>query len=1017
MSLFDYLVRQRRFIYLAVVLLSVAGVAAALRIPASIYPELNFERISIVAEGTALAARQQMFTVTRPIEQAVSVVPGLQRLRTRSIRGASELELQFAPGTDMIVSLQLVQARINEAAAGLPAGVNIQAERMLPSLFPIVTYNIEGADPAQLYDVALYQIRPALASVPGVGRIEVQGSEIRQIDVIADPSRLATLNLSYTDLATAIQKSLGVQAIGRVDKEYRQYLVLRQLEAHQLADIEDVVVRGNVRVRDVATVGMGTEDRVRLIRGDRRPAALINIARQPGANTIAIADSVAGVMKQMRRHLPASVHIKPVYDQAELVRDAVKSVRDAMLIGALLAVVVLFLFLRHAPITAISASTIPLTMAITVFIMKIVGSTFNLMSLGGMAIAIGLVIDDAVVVTENIARHVATTRDRGRAIREALAELVWPVTTSTLTTVVVFLPLGLLSGVVGQFFQALSITLVIAVLVSLVLALTLVPLLAERFVHHTRDEPAPRGLLGRIAGVLDGLNDRYSRSLDRVIHHPRRLGIVAGVLLLLAFLLSRFIGTGFLPVMDEGAFVLDYATPTGTSLAETDRQLSIVEAQILATPEIVGLTRRTGAEMGLFATAQNTGDIVARLETKRDRSIFQVMDDLRGQIETALPRLRIDFIQLLTDLINDLAGNPNPIEIKLFGPDLGALQQYAEQISPAIEKVKGVVDLYNGVPEPAPEMIMRINGAAAGQIGLTPEEVSTQAQAAMLGAPAGELLADERSVPVRVRAPDAVRFQATQLASIPITGANGSPTPLGALATFKDSVSAAELIRENQEQMLAITAGVDGRSLGATIKDVKQILARNKPPAGVRVEIGGQYQSQQQAFSSMMLVITLAFLCVIAVMLVQFESFVEPLVIVLAAPLSFVGALVALLLTGTPMNVSSMMGLTLLVGLIVKNGIILLDFTRHRMREFGEPLGDAIREAGRVRLRPILMTTLCTLFGLLPLALGLGAGSELQRPLALAVIGGLTLSTPITLFLVPAFVVALRGADYRYADK
>ncbi|HUP88749.1 MAG TPA: efflux RND transporter permease subunit, partial [Longimicrobiales bacterium] len=917
MKFFDNLIRQRRFVYLAVILLSIAGIAAGLRMPASIYPELKFERISIVAEGTALAARQQMFTVTRPIEQAVSVVPGLQRMRTRSIRGASELDLQFAPGTDMIVALQLVQARINESLGDLPEGVNIQAERMLPSLFPIITYNVEGADPAQLYDIALYQIRPALASVPGVGRIEVQGSEVRQIEVVAEPARLATLNISYTELAEAIQKSLGVQAIGRVDKQYRQYLVLRELEAHTLPDIENVIVRGAVRVRDVATVSMGTEDRVRLIRGDRKPAALINISRQPGANTIEVADSVAGVMREVMHNLPAGVHIKPVYDQAELVRDAVKSVRDAMIIGALLAIIVLFAFLRHAPITAISASTIPLTMAITVFIMKAVGATFNLMSLGGMAIAIGLVIDDAVVVTENIARHLALASTRTQAIRDALSELVWPVTTSTLTTVVVFLPLGLLSGVVGQFFKALSLTLVVAVLVSLVLALTIVPLLAQQYVHVEKEEKAPSGLLGRVTRGLDSLSDYYSRLLDRVILKPRRLAIVALGLIVAAFLLSRIVGTGFLPVMDEGAFVLDYVTPTGTSLTETDRQLSIVEGILLEAPEITGITRRTGAEMGLFATEQNTGDIVGRLKSNRDRSIFEVMDDLRGKIEAALPGLEIEFIQLLTDLINDLAGNPNPVEIKLFGADLDALQEYAEQLAEPIEKVDGIVDLYNGVPDPAPEMIMRINGAAAGQIGLTPEDVSTQAQAAMLGAPAGELLTDERSVPIRVRAPDAVRYQASQLASIPILGTSGEPTPLGTLAVFKDSASAAELIRENQEQMLAVTAGAEERSLGAVMNDIKAIIAKKPPPKGIRVELGGQYESQQKAFRSMLLVITLAFMCVIAVMLVQFESFVEPIAIVIAAPLSFVGAFLLLFITRTPMNVSSMMGLTLLVGLIV----------------------------------------------------------------------------------------------------
>lgn len=1016
--LFDTLVTQRRFVYLAVVLLSVAGVVAATRMPASIYPELDFARITIVTGGTSLSARQQMFSVTRPLEQAVSAVPGLQRVRSRSIRGASELALTFAPGTDMIVALQLVESRVNEARAELPPGTEIQTERMLPSLFPIQTYNVEGQDPGQLYDLSLYQIRPALAGIPGVGRIEVQGSEIRQIEVIADPARLATAGLSYVDLADAIRGALGVRVVGRVDQSYRQYLVLMQNEAHDIEDVAAVVVKSGLHVGDLATVRMGTEDRVRLIRGDGKPAALINVSLQPGGNTLAVADSVARVMHGLQRTMPAGVKIKAVYDQAQLVHDAVRSVRDAMIMGAFLAVAVLLAFLRHGRITAISAICIPLAMAITVFIMKLLGKTLNLMSLGGMAIAIGLVIDDAVVVTENIVRHLALTDDRRAAIREALAELVWPVTTSTLTTVVVFLPLGLLQGVVGQFFAALSVTLVVAVLVSLVLALTLVPLLAEQYVH-AESAPArahsspPAAFLARIGESLDRLGQRYADALDRVLHHPRRLAMIGLLLVVAGVVVYRFIGTGFLPVMDEGSFVFDYWTPTGTSLAETDRQLRVVEEMMASTPEITGTSRRTGAEMGFFATQQNTGDIVARLKprSERDRSIFEVMGELRGKIQSALPRMQIDFMQLLTDLVNDLAGNPDPIELKLFGDRLEALEEYAERTGPKLEGIDGLVDLYNGVPDPAPEMVMQIDEAAAGRIGLAPQEVSEQAEAAMLGVEAGELLSDERTVPIRVRAPDAVRFDPLHLGSVLIYGEGKRPTPLAALATFHDTSSAAELVRENQRQMLIVTAGVEGRSLGSVMKDVKRVLASDPPAADIRVELGGQYESQREAFRSLLLVLALASLCVVAVMLVQFESFIEPLVILLAAPLSFVGALGLLLITNTQLNVSSFMGMILLVGLIVKNGIILLDFTKRRMRDHGEPLDAAIREAARIRFRPILMTTLCTLFGLLPLALGLGAGSELQRPLSLAVIGGLTLSTPITLFLVPAFIVSIRGRD------
>jgi CzcA family heavy metal efflux pump len=874
---------------------------------------------------------------------------------------------------------------------------------------------VEGEDPGQLYDIALYQIRPALAGIPGVGRIEVQGSEIRQIVVTADPARLATARLSYVDLAEAIRRTLGVRVIGRVDQSYRQYLVLTQHEAHAVDDVAAVVVKSGLHVGDIATVRMGSEDRVRLIRGDGKPAALVNISLQPGGNTLAVADSIGKVVHNLQRTMPAGVHIKAVYDQAQLVRDAVRSVRDAMILGACLAVAVLLCFLRHGRITAISAICIPLAMAITVFVMKLLGATLNLMSLGGMAIAIGLVIDDAVVVTENIVRHLAIQPDRRVAIREALAELVWPVTTSTLTTVVVFLPLRLLQGVVGQFFGALSLTLVVAVLVSLVLALTLVPLLAEQYVYA--DAPngtrasRPGAFLARIGGALDRLGERYASALDRVLHHPRRLALIGLVLIVAGVVVHHFIGTGFLPVMDEGAFVFDYITPTGTALAETDRQLHIVEDLMAKTPEIIGTSRRTGAEMGLFATQQNTGDIVARLKPRgeRDRSIFEVMDELRGKVESALPRMEIDFMQLLTDLVNDLAGNPDPIELKLFGDRLDELEEYAERETAKLEGIEGLVDLYNGVPDPAPELAMQIDAAAAGRIGLAPEEVSEQAQAAMLGMEAGEMLSDERTVPIRVRAPDAVRFDPLRLGSMLIYGASGKPTPLAALATFHDTSSAAELARENQRQMLIMTAGVEGRSLGAVMNDVKRVFAQDPPPPGIRLELGGQYQSQQEAFRSLLLVLALASLCVVAVMLVQFESFIEPFVILLAAPLSFVGALGLLWMTNTQLNVSSFMGMILLVGLIVKNGIILLDFTKRRMRDQGEPLEVAIREAARVRFRPILMTTLCTLFGLLPLAMGLGAGSELQRPLSLAVIGGLTLSTPITLFLVPAFVLSIRG--------
>lgn len=1026
--MFDALADQRRFVYLAVALLSAAGIWSALHLPSAIYPELVFPRIIVVVEGSPLGARQIVFSITRPIEEAVSVVPGVTRVRSRTIRGGTEINVSFAPNTDMIYALQQVQARVNQIRGDLPIDLTIEIERLTPSLFPVLSYNLEGGDPATLYDIARYQIRPIFSRVPGVGRVDVQGSDVREIEVIADPSRLAAVGLSFDDLASAIKQSTTVSAVGRLPQNYRQYLIVTAQEAHSADDVADVVVAHGLRVKDLATVRTGTADHVLIVAGDGRPAALLNITRQPGGNTVAIADSVARIVATISPTLPPGVHLKPVYDQAALVRDAVKSVRDAMLIGAALAILVLLVFLRHARITAISASAIPLTMTITVFLMSLFGQSFNLMTLGAMAIAIGIVIDDAVVITENIVRHLRLNRDRRIAIREAVAEIVWPVTTSTITTVVVFAPLRLLQGVVGQFFAALSLTLTIAVIVSLVLALTIIPLLSAQFLKGTDVDAASDiastgkvptehggGFLARVASVIDELSVRYERSLAVVIGHARWVMIACGVLIVAGYLTHRFVGTGFLPEMDEGAFVLDYYTPGGTALAETDRQIHIVENILASTPEIVGTSRRTGAELGLFATAQNTGDVVARLKPQSDRSrtIFEVIDDTRTKIEAALPRLRIEFVEILSDVINDLAGAARPVEIKLFGPDMKALEAYAEKLEPKLAKIDGIEDLYNGVSEPSAEMMMNISGAEANRIGLTPDQVGASVEGALIGIPAGELHLDDRSIGVRVRAPDSVRFDAVQLGALPVMSPQSkSPTPLAALATFTPLDARGELLRENQQQMIAMTADVSGRSLGPVMNDVKRAVASTPPPSGIRLELGGQYASQQEAFSALLLVLALAGASVVGVMVVQFQSFVEPLVVLLAAPLSFVGAMTLLLITGTPLNVASFMGLILLVGLIVKNGIILLDFTRHRMLHAGLELEPAIREAARIRLRPILMTTLCTLFGLLPLALGLGAGSELQRPLALAVIGGLALSTPITLYVVPTLLVAIRGRRY-----
>jgi multidrug efflux pump subunit AcrB len=518
---------------------------------------------------------------------------------------------------------------------------------------------------------------------------------------------------------------------------------------------------------------------------------------------------------------------------------------------------------------------------------------------------------------------------------------------------------------------------------------------------------------------MDALSNRYMQSLDRALHHTRLMIVGAVLMIAGGFFVYKLVPTGFLPEIDEGAFVLDYYSPGGTALAETDRQVHLAEKILLSTPEVAGISRRTGAELGLFATEQNVGDIVARLTPagERSRSSQEVIDDVRVQIETTVPRLRVEFVQILGDVINDLAGAARPVEVKLFGADLDALESYAESVEPDMSKVEGIEDFYSGVSEKSPELTMQINSAEANRVGLTPEQVGAAVSGALLGVEAGEVRLQDRSIGVRVRAPDAVRNDALRLGALPVAVPSTRTTaPLSAMASFEAAEARAAYTRENQQQMITMTGDVSG-SLGSVMQQVNAVLAKHPPPSGIRLEIGGQAAGQAEAFSSLLTVLALAVAAVIGVMVLQFRSFVEPLVVLAAAPISFVGAMLLLWITGTPLNVSSFMGLILLIGLIVKNGIILLDFTHHRMSTAGETLEPALLEAGRVRLRPILMTTLCTLFGLSPLALGLGAGSEMQRPLALAVIGGLALSTPITLYLVPTFLVAVRGRDYTLAPR
>ncbi len=1012
MSLSTLVERYGRAILTVTVILAAAGMLTAFTLPSDIYPPLVFPRVVVIGHSGTMPARSMMLIVTRPIEQALLEVPGIRRVRSTTFRGATEISAQFDPATDMILALQQAQGKVAEIRGSLPADLELVIERLTPSAFPFLSLNLGGGLPAaDLRDYAFYVIRPAVSRVAGVGNVEVLASDTREIEVLVDPARLTSSGLTIGDVADALKAANNLQPVGRYNAAGLQHLVLASGIWKGIQDIPPtpVVVKGGatIRVSDIATVQRGSPDRTTLVSGDGQVVANISISQQVGANILDVRAGVEGALTDLAKTLPAGLKLTKTYDLAEFVATAIANVRDAILIGSVLAVIVLLVFLRDWRLTLVASVTLPLTVMTTFVVMRWLGETINVMSMGGLAVAIGLVIDDAVVVVENIYRHLDGGETPAQAVHLAMKELIAPVVGSTLTTVVVFVPLGMLSGVIGQFFRALSITLASAVLISLLQALTLIPLLAQWAAKGRAKHAGGGKEHAHKAGVLERF---YSRTLDTTMKRPI-LGIVVALVLAVAGgLLFMRLGTGFLPAADEGGFVVDYNAPPGSALPEIDRTALKMEAVLKQTPEIAAFTRRTGSELGLFATQQTKGDILVRLKPAGGRrSADAIINDLREKLKEAAPTFDIEFIQLLQDMLGDLEGAPTAIEVKVFGDNPDTLAALSEQIEGELKKVQGVVDLV-GVKRGNPETTWELDPTAIGRLGLNVTQVSDQMANAWLGAVKTDLRLSDRAIPVRARYPDAYRMDPEKMASTPIRAADGRSIPLGSLAHSTTTEGELVLVRENLRQVALVTGRLEDRDLGSAVAEVKTKLAGVKLPVGYTTEVGGQYASQRQAFRELLTVFAIAAALVFIILVVQFRRFLPAVLILLAAPLSLGGAFALLLITGTDLNVSSAMGLILLVGLVVKNGIVLLDYA-HRLRDEGTPFTEALEIAGRVRLRPILMTTLCTLFGLLPLALGLGAGAELQRPLALAVIGGLTLSTFVTLYLVPIAYRALSRSE------
>ena len=749
--------RENRFaVYLITAMLFGAGIWAVFQLPSNIYPEVNFPRIMILVHSGDLPPDTMLLSVTRPLEEAAMQVQGVYRVRSKTSRGASEISVLFNSDADMQYSLQLLQGSVNEARTELPADAVVQVERVSPTVFPVLSLILNGDVPGQdLRDQAFYVMKPLISRVPGVGIIEVQASDTRQIQVIVDPQKMVAHRLSLPDIADKLKATNEVTSVGKLPKDYLQYLVLTTSQFTTLDQIRNTVIDTQgptpVRVSDVAEVVDSVEDRAILVTGNGKPAALINISRQLGGNILKLGDQVSQVIANLGDAIPKTLHVSVVYDLAEFVRDSISSVRDAILIGALLAVIILFLFLRNVRTTLIAAISLPLSVVGTFFIVKILGGTINLMSMGGLAIAIGLIIDDAVVVIENIYRHLGLGEEPPIAAERGTAELIGPVVGSTATTLVVFLPLGLLTGFVGDFFRSLCMTLGVSVLLSLIFALTIIPLLSQRFLSLE----AFRHSSGKF---IEPVNRAYGRSVHWALRN--RIWVIVAALITVGAGVFFYINldSDFLPDMDEGGFVLDYITPPGTSLATTDTIVRKFEDRISKLPELQAFSRRTGAEMGLYATQQNKGDILVKLKPKsqRKRSTEDIMADLRPLVEHDAPGVEIEFTQILQDMLNDLQGVPEPVEIKLFGDNMALLEQTSDEVGDKLQKIEGITG-YKGIEKGNPEIVFHVDPAATGRAGLTVDQVTDQVHAGLIGEAETTLRQGDRTVDIRVRFPDSFR--------------------------------------------------------------------------------------------------------------------------------------------------------------------------------------------------------------------------------------------------------------------
>ena len=1038
-----WFVSYSKSIIFLILTLALVGGYLAFTIPVAVFPSTNFPRVIIGVDNGVMPIDQMMVTITRPLEEAVNSVEGLQTVQSITSRGSAEIDLYFDWNVDMFQTLQRINSALATVQTSLPPTVHIETNRLTFASFPIIGYSLTSDTTPQtdLWQMATYDIKPRLNRLDGVSTVLVQGGEEPEFQISPNPAKLLQTHVTVADILDSVRRTNLIDSPGLLERNHQLYMALVSAQVHTPEEISNIVVKSTkdgvpVRIQEVASVSPSVKPVYTIVTADTKPAVLLSVNRQPDSNTVQVAQEVHDEVALIQETLPRGVHLRLFYDQSTIVTQSIHSVRDAILIGLILASIIMVLFLRDWGTSLVAGAVIPITLLVTFIALKVLGESFNLMTLGGLAAAVGLVIDDAIVVVENIVLHRDAGEGRLEAIHNALKEIIVPLVGSTVTPVVVFLPLISITGVTGTFFRALAVTMSVSLFTSLGLALVWTPNLALHFVRRKdRDEPVPapvneplkdsgtpvtdnademRRLMAAEEASMTGFFGKvirfYERWLRRALDRPLWLAALCVVLILASFICYRSLGTDLLPAMDEGGFILDYIMPPGSSLQETDRVVSHMERICRAIPEVESTSRRTGMQLGLATvTEANTGDISVKLKEDRHRDIDEIISEVRAKVVKEEPETDVEFTQVLQDMISDLTGAPQPIQIKLFSPDGDLLNQWGPRVADAIGKVqlrgkKPVVDILNGVDNAmsGPALVFQVNPQTAARAGFTTEEVELDASAIMEGEPAPTpIVVNSQARTLRVRFPEANRGSLDAMNSTLLVSPAGQTATLGSLASITELPGQTEILRENLQRDVAVTARLEGVDLGTGVAAVMKAVDDLKVPSSIRIVYGGTYREQQRSFHDLFIVLLLAVVLVFLVLLFEFGTFSAPVAILSSAILSSSGVLLALLLTGTTFNISSFMGLIMVVGIVAKNGILLLDADQ-KFRSVGYSAEEAMVQAGRRRLRPIAMTALAAVAGMLPLALALGAGSQMLQPLAIAVIGGILISMVLSLVITPA---------------